>query len=973
MKIRQIAISLLLLSTADATAQTFTFFVVENKTEEEHRVVIDIKEKMVEGFRQESNYRLYSNHFFDIDKNSQGVVSVSFERNEEPLFAPANDGKTRIFLLTPSRMMVSQDESINSTYQYLPRLESDYRQTYNQLVETLNRINNAPITKITSRLIKATKYYDGLADFQEGLAIVTKNNVYGYINTSGEEVIKCQFSDAEPFENGRAKVKLNGKWGYIDKKGNQVVRCEYDRIRPFDRSRLMIEKNGKTGLMSNSLNVLAPCQYTAIGHKFEDGLLEVKKDHLVGFINEAGMEIIPCRYTAIDAPTDGMRLVCRNGLYGYISTGGKEIVECRYRYLGKLSDGCIVAQDQSGKYGYIDKSGSVVIPFMYEAAKEMNEGLAPVKMEGKYGFVNRANETVVKFKYENAGSFGNGLAPVKTKKGWEYINPKGKIVLKEPLESGYPFHDGLARAEKNNYWGYINTEGEFVIPNVYETAGDFEDGIAKVSNGRRWGLWDSKGNKIVECLYDHIGDFKNGQADVVREGLKGVIDRKGKEVIKCEYTKIESYDEKYNQIEKEEKIGLMDKSGNVIVPCAYDEIVSDKDNIMILKNKNIFYFFRKDKGQVNNKAFEGVTDFSEGLSCVWQKNQDGGSIYGYVNTDVKEVIPYIYSKAYPFSEEVAAVRRMDKGTPNTMPKAIAMKTSDGKIIYISDGNYVYGIGSQKGGSGFINKDNEEIMEFVYEDTRPFFDGLALVKYNGKWGYVNKKGYDTFKSEFNMNAPQILPKENGTIVLDDCPKTYPNISVKVSDEGDEAWIYYDGELLTHVKGSDSEPLVSGSQIPWSLVMEYSRDDQSDLDYVHFLDANFDGYVDVYLGVNAPRSNNTLLVWSSNNKQFEIVDGCYLENITLFPKEKKVASFGSCGMAGACVSGSLFRINGNRIIDEQSFETNVDIGDSDMTYTYTIYKGNNYSDVLIECHKKSQLPKEWKDKLRILLDYMWDDIP
>ena len=317
-----------------------------------------------------------------------------------------------------------------------------------------------------------------------------------------------------------------------------------------------------------------------------------------------------------------------------------------------------------------------------------------------------------------------------------------------------------------------------------------------------------------------------------------------------------------------------------------------------------------------------MSEFSEGLSCVSRLDYNKKPFYGFIDKNGKEIIPCSYPVAYPFSEGLAAV-------------------------------------TQFGKAGFVTKNNVPIFDFIYEETHPFSDGLARVKYNGKWGYVNKKGYDTFKSEFNMNAPQIIPNENGTITLEDCPKTYPNINIKVADDGDEAWIYYDGELLTHLKGSEEDPWVWGGQ--------------TDLDYIHFLDVNYDGYVDIYLGFGESRSFNTLLVWDPTSEQFEELDGesCYIQNIMLFPEEKKVAGFDTCGMAGACTGGTLFRIVGNRVVDVQAFETYVDIDGPDITFTYTIHKGGINSDVLVECHKKSQIPKEWKDKLSLIIDF--DDFP
>ncbi len=918
-------ISLFLFSTIVSSAQTFTFSLNENKSEEQHSVTVNLSDRRFEGSKLNNNAILFEKAFTDIAVNQQGIVSISFMHNEEPVFSPPNDGKTYICLITPSRMMVSKDVVTNSTYQYLPVSEYEYRQTYDQLVEIVRKMNASQPVKISSSLIKATKKYDVLGDFHEGRAQVEKNGKYGFINTNGEEVISCQYQLAEPFKDGMAKVLRSGKWGFVNKSGQEVVRCEYDDIQLFDSKHWLLSKNGKKGLMSKSGTILTDCRFTDIG-PFLNGRAEVKNGNLKGVVNVDGADIIPCMYNLIDDERNGMCLVMRDRLYGYINPEGKMLIPCEYLYLGELSDGCLVAKNRNGKTGLIDIYGRTVIPFQYEDAKDMGEDKVPVKQREKhesfYGFVNRNNETVLKFKYLDAGTFGSGLAPVKMKKGWVYINEKGKTIIKGPFEEACSFHDGLARIKNNGLWGYINTEGRLIIQNIYQKATDFNGGIAFVFNGKKWGGWNNQGKMVTSFVYDKIGELNNGRCKVEIDGLIGEIDKDGKEVVECVYKSIVPYNDKYDLAIVNGQIRLLDKSGKVAFPFYFDDIVSMDNNMAVVKNNGRYSFFFLDTKMMPDGQFETMSEFSEGLSCVSRLDYNMKPFYGFIDKNGKEIIPCSYPVAYPFSEGLAAV-------------------------------------TQFGKAGFVTKNNVPIFDFIYEETHPFSDGLARVKYDGKWGYVNKKGYDTFKSEFNMNAPQIIPNENGTITLEDCPKTYPNINIKVADDGDEAWIYYDGELLTHLKGSEEDPWVWGGQ--------------TDLDYIHFLDVNYDGYVDIYLGFGESRSFNTLLVWDPTSEQFEELDGesCYIQNIMLFPEEKKVAGFDTCGMAGACTGGTLFRIVGNRVVDVQAFETDVDIDGPDITFTYTIHKGGINSDVLVECHKKSQIPKEWKDKLSLIIDF--DDFP
>lgn len=57
-------------------------------------------------------------------------------------------------------------------------------------------------------------------DFNNDIAIVTKENKMFLINTKGE-VISEKFDRIKPFYDGKAKVKLNNKWGFIDKNSSE--------------------------------------------------------------------------------------------------------------------------------------------------------------------------------------------------------------------------------------------------------------------------------------------------------------------------------------------------------------------------------------------------------------------------------------------------------------------------------------------------------------------------------------------------------------------------------------------------------------------------------------------------------------------------------------------------------------------------------------------------------------------------------
>ncbi len=107
---------------------------------------------------------------------------------------------------------------------------------------------------ITSNLRYGTLYSDAL-DFSNGLAAVkNKESFWGYINTNGEEVIKCQFKNANSFSNDMASVELDHQihpddtdwvhfdfsgsnykdYGYINLNGDIAIRTNYNELNSFN-------------------------------------------------------------------------------------------------------------------------------------------------------------------------------------------------------------------------------------------------------------------------------------------------------------------------------------------------------------------------------------------------------------------------------------------------------------------------------------------------------------------------------------------------------------------------------------------------------------------------------------------------------------------------------------------------------------------------------------------------------------------
>lgn len=189
----------------------------------------------------------------------------------------------------------------------------------------------------------------------------------------------------------------------------------------------------------------------------------------------------------------------------------------------------------------------------------------------------------------------------------------------------------------------------------------------------------------------------------------------------------------------------------------------------------------------------------------------------------------------------------------------------------------------------------------------------------------------------MTAPQVEVDETGLIFLDEFPQTDPHLTVKVNDDFTKAVISYDGKEIQTV---EDEFGLASEEAP-----------------VHFLDANFDGLTDIYIGPGVSRTANSLLVWDEFEQQFQVVKGSSLQNPMLHPETKSFFDGGSSSYCETDVTrnewmGSLIVMKENLaiVLDPEQY------GEIGVENVYTIKDDNDK--VLYSTDSFKELPEIWQ---------------
>lgn len=85
--------------------------------------------------------------------------------------------------------------------------------------------------------------YGVVGTFNNGLAKVKFEKKWGFIDTSGVEVVPPRYHEVGDFVDGLARVRVNEKWGLVDTTGAVIIKPTFHWIYDFegDRAKVLLD------------------------------------------------------------------------------------------------------------------------------------------------------------------------------------------------------------------------------------------------------------------------------------------------------------------------------------------------------------------------------------------------------------------------------------------------------------------------------------------------------------------------------------------------------------------------------------------------------------------------------------------------------------------------------------------------------------------------------------------------------------
>ena len=423
---------------------------------------------------------------------------------------------------------------------------------------------------------------------------------------------------------------------------------------------------------------------------------------------------------------------------------------------------------ESGKYGVIDGKGNIIIKPIYD---EMI-------------IIPNSSKPVFVCTYDVDYSTGNYKTKVLNEKNQEILKNYSNI---SPIENSDGtsiwFEDNVLRYEENGLYGLVDFSGKEIIPAEYsniESLKGIQKSIVVEKDGLKGIVNGTLGSLVIECKYNDITALSEDTADngyiVSVNGKYGVVSGTGSEILACNYNEIKKVAGNNMYVVKDDSgLKIINNSLNVIKDSGFDSVTEINGDYITIELNGL-------KGVINSAGIELIPMQYEDLKFACDKYfiaKTNGN-YGIISTENIVVIDFAYTNISFINSANFYTAENSNYTTDVISRKLEVKLSNVIISELNtekayvrvrkDGEYKYYnfnfqekknteiltsntlfLAKKDGKYGYVNKDGELIVNYIYEDAKEQNEfGYCVVKQNGKWGVLAQDGTVILKPSVDLD-------------------------------------------------------------------------------------------------------------------------------------------------------------------------------------------------------------------------------
>ena len=362
---------------------------------------------------------------------------------------------------------------------------------------------------------KKNKYHGVVTSIHD--IIYTLDGHKGLFDLSGRQLTPAIYDKIERYCNGMARVSRNGKWGFINELGVEVIACEYDKAGDFNDGIAGVRKGEKWGIINNEGHIIYPfeldfCCWSVQGY----AIINIAGKS--GVINNFGQIIIPCEYDKI-SPDTWDEFDSTESPFEWLDfideDTGERICDDRSCQSWDYNIYNYFIFEKHGNWGAFNLEGKMILPYIYTYFKSFGQHLIGIRETDKKVYLS---STYVGFSNEEHVLLNEKYILIKNDNKWKLYNTSGELALGDEFDSYHSYinyETDLLAVKKGDKYAIVNLKtGKYTTPFEYNKIYEFYEGRATVERNGLNGYIDENGKEVIPCKYKEAWMFKAGTAEV---------------------------------------------------------------------------------------------------------------------------------------------------------------------------------------------------------------------------------------------------------------------------------------------------------------------------------------------------------------------------------------------------------------------------------------------------------------------------
>jgi len=549
--------------------------------------------------------------------------------------------------------------------------------------------------------------FEDANDFLSGVARVRALDMdYGFIDITGEWAIRPRFRPGwvgAYFYDGVVPVRTRGAtayfWGFTDTSGTRIFSRMADGMSALNASGAATHGGSIIDREGNRLAFLPGTYPFNLNHQITSYL----GDGLFG---------------------DSLLLVGNNdGLKGVFSTRGGVRLPMSYYRIERISDTRFLTLGRTSiydvRYSIFDISTWARIHpvYIFCAIERFNDGVAVVERNGEFGLMDIDGQLVIPLgRYTEIRNFGGGLIGVRDNNLWGFVDNTGREITPAI------YHNVKPTPQTDNFLGNRLDYPWYV------------SGMANVQcvDTFLWGIVDNTGQAIFALEFNYIRYFRGDFTVANINGIWHVINRSHDIAASFEYAVLYQLTEtlfiysKYaTEVVEAYQNWSFDNFSNITVYPGEFGIISilgdglQRPNCSCAEAQAI-----REERQAEQEAYEAyqVARFPLGYT-------HGGGL-------TSRVVAYDTGLVFAADDVTINVPSQER---YWQLGSTHMNTEDGSFLMPvwTHRNFMYPHNSLVGFRCTIT--GEERIPAIFQNAYDFTNGLAKVRYFGRYGFINTYG------------------------------------------------------------------------------------------------------------------------------------------------------------------------------------------------------------------------------------------